>query len=119
MFSAPQRINPRFMADYTANSAVYASMNDAKYVMNYKANAIAESIGVFSNNDAPEYFMQYPNADWLDGFTPAATQYLIANNDFEVMNEQVDNNLMVARRNRMGNGAVANDLPIVARDNNN
>ena len=113
-FTAPARINPRFMSEYTADSAIYGAMNNGKYAEEYGANALAASIGLFANLNAPTYFAQNPGASWLDGFVPAS-QVMISNSQFEITNTQVANDIMVARRNRMGNGAVANDLPIIAR----
>ena len=82
------------------------------------ANEVAMKLGLLANTNAPEYFRNYPVADWLDGFTPAANECLFSGSDYAVYAQQNVNDIMVARVNRMGNGAVANALPIFARANN-
>ena len=62
---------------------------------------------------------QNPFADWLDGFNPAQSGVLFANDDYVVAAQgNAAQNAMVARPNRMGNGNINNALPIVDKANN-
>lgn len=101
------------------NAAIYASIGDPRYVANQDANNAAAAMGVFANNNAPQYFAQNPLADWLDGFNPAQSGVIFDNDDYVVAAQgNAAQNAMVARPNRMGNGNINNALPIVAKANN-